>query len=116
MCPRGLLLAHNVDSVPDYVKLVTTNPDLETTFYLEGNGLAIIIYTRRQDLHRSLLDRVLDPPVRWFSAQAVNHGLIAAFLQCIYQPLHLPDTQVQLFGRLPLGDQLLPRGSLQNRP
>ena len=46
MCPRGLLLAHNVDSVPDYVKLVTTNPDLETTFYLEGNGLAITLKKR----------------------------------------------------------------------
>ena len=44
--PGGLLLAHNVDSVPDYVKLVTTNPDLETTFYLEGNGLAITLKKR----------------------------------------------------------------------
>ena len=44
--PGGLLLAHNVDSVPDYIKLVTTNPDLETTFYLEGNGLAITLKKR----------------------------------------------------------------------
>ena len=40
---RGLILAHNVDMVPEYVKVVTTNPDLETLFYMEGNGLAITL-------------------------------------------------------------------------
>jgi predicted O-methyltransferase YrrM len=44
--PGGLILAHNVNAVPDYIKLVTTNPDLETTFYLEGNGLGITLKKR----------------------------------------------------------------------
>jgi len=30
--PGGLILAHNAESVPDYVKAVTTRPDLETVF------------------------------------------------------------------------------------
>ena len=34
--PGGLILAHNVDMVPGYVKVVTTNPNLETIFYMEG--------------------------------------------------------------------------------
>src|SRR5690349_484374 len=41
--PGGLILAHNVDMAPDYVKAVTTNPDLETIFYLEGNGLGVTL-------------------------------------------------------------------------
>jgi predicted O-methyltransferase YrrM len=41
--PGGLLLAHNVDLVPDYVKAVTTNPDLETIFYMQGAGLAVTL-------------------------------------------------------------------------
>ena len=41
--PGGLILAHNVEMVPDYVKAVTTNPDLETIFYMEGNGLAVTL-------------------------------------------------------------------------
>ena len=44
--PGGLILAHNVDTVPDYVKQVTTNPDLETVFYLQGNGLSITLKKR----------------------------------------------------------------------
>jgi hypothetical protein len=32
--------------VPDYVKTVTTNPDLETIFYMEGGGLAITLKKR----------------------------------------------------------------------
>lgn len=39
----GLILAHNVDMVPDYVHAVTTNPDLETIFYMEGAGLAVTL-------------------------------------------------------------------------
>ena len=42
----GLILAHNVDMVPDYVMAVTTNPDLETIFYMEGNGLAVTLKKR----------------------------------------------------------------------
>jgi len=44
--PGGLILAHNVEMVPDYVKAVTTNPDLETIFYMEGAGLAISLKKR----------------------------------------------------------------------
>lgn len=44
--PGGLILAHNVDMVPDYVKAVTTNPDLVTVFYMEGNGLAVSLKKR----------------------------------------------------------------------
>jgi predicted O-methyltransferase YrrM len=44
--PSGLILAHNIDMVPDYVKLVTTHPDLETVLYTEGKGLAITLKKR----------------------------------------------------------------------
>jgi caffeoyl-CoA O-methyltransferase len=44
--PGGLILAHNVDMVPDYVKVVTANPDLETIFYMEGGGLAVTLKRR----------------------------------------------------------------------
>ena len=44
--PGGLILAHNVDMVPDYVKVVTTSPDLETIFYMEGGGLAVTLKKR----------------------------------------------------------------------
>jgi len=45
--PGGLILAHNVDMVPDYVKAVTTNRDLKTIFYTEGAGLAVTLKKRR---------------------------------------------------------------------
>jgi len=41
--PGGLILAHNVDMVPDYVKAVTSSPDLETIFYMQGGGLAVTL-------------------------------------------------------------------------
>ena len=44
--PGGLILAHNVDMVPDYVKAVTANRDLETIFYTEGAGLAVTLKKR----------------------------------------------------------------------
>jgi hypothetical protein len=44
--PGGLILAHNVDMVPDYVKVVTTNPNLETIFYMEGGGLGVNLKKR----------------------------------------------------------------------
>jgi len=44
--PGGLILAHNVEMVPDYVKAVTTNPNLETIFYMQGNGLAVTLRKR----------------------------------------------------------------------
>lgn len=44
--PGGLILAHNVDMVPDYVRAVTTNPDLQTIFYMQGQGLAVTLKKR----------------------------------------------------------------------
>ena len=44
--PGGLILAHNVNMVPDYVKVVTASPDLETVFYMEGNQLAVTLKKR----------------------------------------------------------------------
>jgi len=46
MQPGGLILAHNVDMVPDYVKAVTTRADLETIFYMEGGGLGVTLKKR----------------------------------------------------------------------
>lgn len=46
MRPGGLILAHNVDLVPDYVKAVTANPALETIFYMQGRGLAVTLRKR----------------------------------------------------------------------
>jgi predicted O-methyltransferase YrrM len=42
----GLILAHNVDMVPDYVKAVTSSADLETVFYMQGGGLAVTLKKR----------------------------------------------------------------------
>lgn len=44
--PGGLILAHNVDMVPGYVKAVTSNPDLETVFYMSGGGLSVTLKKR----------------------------------------------------------------------
>jgi predicted O-methyltransferase YrrM len=41
--PGGLILAHNLDMVPDYVTKVTENPAFETIFYKEGAGLGITL-------------------------------------------------------------------------
>ena len=44
--PGGLILDHNVDMVADYDRLVTSNPALETLFYMEGGGLGITLKKR----------------------------------------------------------------------
>jgi predicted O-methyltransferase YrrM len=50
--PGGLIVAHNVSirggrgSIPDYVKAVTTNPDLETIFYEQGAGVSVTLKKR----------------------------------------------------------------------
>jgi caffeoyl-CoA O-methyltransferase len=44
--PGGLILAHNVEMVPDYVTAVTTSADLETIFYMEGGGLGVTLKKR----------------------------------------------------------------------
>src|SRR5215470_2948248 len=41
--PGGLILAHNLEMVPAYVKAVTTSPSLETIFYREGAGLVVTL-------------------------------------------------------------------------
>jgi predicted O-methyltransferase YrrM len=42
----GLILAHNVDMIPEYLKVVTSNADLETVFYMQGGGLAVTLTKR----------------------------------------------------------------------
>jgi len=44
--PGGLILAHNMDMTPDYVKAATSNPDLETVFYTAGNQLGVTLKKR----------------------------------------------------------------------
>ncbi|HYM10749.1 MAG TPA: class I SAM-dependent methyltransferase, partial [Bryobacterales bacterium] len=44
--PGGLILAHNINMVADYVKVVTANPDLDTVFYMEGNQLGVTLKKR----------------------------------------------------------------------
>ncbi|MCL4401343.1 MAG: O-methyltransferase [Acidobacteria bacterium] len=44
--PGGLILAHDIDSAEDYVAAVSANPELETVFYMEGQGLGITLKKR----------------------------------------------------------------------
>lgn len=47
--PGGLMLAHNVNMAAvaeGYIKQVTSNPDLETIFYMEGGGLSVTLKKR----------------------------------------------------------------------
>jgi predicted O-methyltransferase YrrM len=52
--PGGLILAHNINmmrggrgsGIQNYVKAVTTNPDLETIFYLQGGGISVTLKKR----------------------------------------------------------------------
>jgi len=44
--PGGLILAHNVNMVPDYVKAVKAIPELETIFFMQGEGLAVTVKKR----------------------------------------------------------------------
>ena len=44
--PGGLILAHNVDMVPEYVQAVSANPALDTVYYMQGNQLAITLKKR----------------------------------------------------------------------
>jgi predicted O-methyltransferase YrrM len=46
--PGGLILAHNMDMVgQDFIKAITTNPSLETSFQGEGQHLAVILKKRQ---------------------------------------------------------------------
>jgi caffeoyl-CoA O-methyltransferase len=44
--PGGLILAHNVQSAGDYVRAVTSRPELETVFAGDGEGLGITLKKR----------------------------------------------------------------------
>lgn len=47
--PGGLIVAHNINprmANPEYVKAITTNPDLETVFYQEGGGVSVTLKKR----------------------------------------------------------------------
>lgn len=44
--PGGLILAHNVDMADDYVRRVTSDPNLDTVFYTQGGGLSITLKKR----------------------------------------------------------------------
>lgn len=44
--PGGLILAHNTNMVADYMKVVTTSPDLETVVYTSGGGMAVTLKKR----------------------------------------------------------------------
>jgi predicted O-methyltransferase YrrM len=44
--PGGLILAHNVDMVRDYMAAVNSNPDLDTVVYMQGGGLAVTLKKR----------------------------------------------------------------------
>lgn len=44
--PGGLILAHNINTAPDYIKAVSDNPALETVHYMHGGGLSITIRKR----------------------------------------------------------------------
>jgi predicted O-methyltransferase YrrM len=41
--PGGLVLAHNIGMTPDYVAAVTSDPNFDTVFYMEGNDLAVTL-------------------------------------------------------------------------
>lgn len=41
--PGGLILAHNIDMVPDYDRAVNANPALETQYFREGGGMSITL-------------------------------------------------------------------------
>ena len=43
MRPGGMILAHNVKSIPDYMEAITSNPALDTVFYMQGRELSITL-------------------------------------------------------------------------
>jgi len=47
--PGGLLVAHNINpgmADPKYIEAITTNPDLETVFYMQGGGVSVTMKKR----------------------------------------------------------------------
>jgi len=46
--PGGLILAHNIDMVgQDFIKAITTNPNLETVYQGQGQGLGVTLKKRQ---------------------------------------------------------------------
>lgn len=41
--PGGLILAHHIDMAPEYLRLVTTNPAVETQLFREGGVMSITL-------------------------------------------------------------------------
>jgi predicted O-methyltransferase YrrM len=49
MRPGGLILAHNMNprmADAEFVKAITTRPDVETVFYTEGGGMSLTLKKR----------------------------------------------------------------------
>ena len=47
MRPGGLVFAHNIEMADaEYIKAITTNPELETTFFMEGAGMGVTLKKR----------------------------------------------------------------------
>lgn len=44
--PGGLLLAHNVDMIAEYMKAVNSKPELDTVVYTTGGGMAVTLKKR----------------------------------------------------------------------
>ena len=47
--PGGLILAHNMNprmADPAFLKAITTSPDVDTLFYLEGGGMSVSLKKR----------------------------------------------------------------------
>ena len=44
--PGGLILAHNIQMVPEYLQAVRSNPALETILYTQGAGMSISLKKR----------------------------------------------------------------------
>ena len=44
--PGGLILAHNTNMIPEYMKVVTSSGDLETVVYTTGGGMAVTLKKR----------------------------------------------------------------------
>jgi caffeoyl-CoA O-methyltransferase len=41
--PGGLIVAHNIGMAPKYAEAVTTNPQLDTFFYMHGAGMSVTV-------------------------------------------------------------------------
>jgi caffeoyl-CoA O-methyltransferase len=44
--PGGLILAHNTNMIPEYMKVVNSSADLETVVYTTGGGMAVTLKKR----------------------------------------------------------------------